>query len=257
MRFILTTFIFLSFGCSESGFTSANGTFGAKENKAKHGNGDDDDKNDSEFAQKGNRDGDDGDGSDGSEGTVDSDALEGDDGSEGSTDGSAKPEGLVAIEGGEKTVRADYSACAALPSAGKRAYGKCDDNSVVVIVNDGKAQEMTCCPLAGKNILSVKSGDQYIQRTGSCQADEVLTGMVDPEAPSGYCSKINNKYLKLSPPVPSQYVTGSVSGQMGLIAKSYNVSDTCICPEGTVAIGGHTAQDNKCSEQCVKIEAKK
>lgn len=156
---------------------------------------------------------------------------------------------------GETSAPINYDTCKGLPSAGKRAYGKCAENEVVVIVNDGNAQEMTCCPLTGKNIFSKNTAELFVARTGLCQTDEVLTGMTNTTG-SIICSKINAKYLTLGTPVPSQYVVGTAPGIMGEIAKVYNVSDTCICPEKTVAIGGHTSSDNKCGEQCVVIKKK-
>ncbi len=149
----------------------------------------------------------------------------------------------------------NYDTCKALPSAGKRGYGNCQANEVVVIVNDGNAQEMTCCPLLGKNIFSKEASELFVARQGLCQANEVLTGMTNTSG-GIICSKINTKYLELTTPVPSQYVVGSAPGVMGEIAKSYNVSDTCICPEKTVAIGGHKGSDNQCGEQCVTIKKK-
>ncbi len=149
----------------------------------------------------------------------------------------------------------NYDACKSLPASGKTAYGKCQENAVVVIVNDGKAQEMTCCPLSGKNIFSKVPAELFVARSGLCQANEVLTGMANTSG-GVICSKIYTKYLTLTTSVPSVYVVGNTPGVMGEIAKSYNVSDTCICPEKTVAIGGHTASDNRCGEQCVVIKKK-
>ncbi|MFO0679501.1 MAG: hypothetical protein U0169_23445 [Polyangiaceae bacterium] len=157
--------------------------------------------------------------------------------------------------GGLQIASPNYTSCAALPNAGKRGYGTCPANQVVVIVNDGKAQEMTCCPVSA-NVLSAVPAEQNVVRTGLCQADEVATGMQDPSAPRVFCTKINATFLKLSSPVPSKYVNGNAPGALGAIARSYNVSDTCICEEGLVVIGGHTASDNKCTEQCVRIEKK-
>jgi hypothetical protein len=266
MRNILFIILLFGWGCSESGFTSASAERTAGKDKNNRDISDSDTDLDANGKKNGkggedSEDGEDGDdesGKSGKNGKKGKNGKNGDDSdsdlgvadgdediSVDSTKASSKPEGFVEIENGEKVIRADYTACASLPSAGKRGYGKCEANAVVVIVNDGKAQEMTCCPLGGKNVLSAKDSDLHIQRSGTCQANEVLTGMADPHTPSGYCSKINDKYLKLSAPIPSKYVTGNVPGIMGQIAKSYNVSDTCICPEGTIAIGGHTPQDNR------------
>jgi len=162
---------------------------------------------------------------------------------------------LIVDDGGNISPLPDYTNCLQLPRNGKRNYGQCADNEVVVIVNDGQAKEMTCCPLSSPIILSQKADEKHVVRSGRCQSNEVLTGMLSAQG-SGYCTKINTALLTLSAPVPSVYATGTFPGILGEIARSYNVSDTCICPEGTVAIGGHTPQDNTCTEQCVRIQKK-
>lgn len=245
---------FLLPACSESGFTgsgAAREPRNSKEPSSDDGNPDKDktntDKDDPKVrSDKDDRKDDLGEEENDSDASIDFDDSEDE----------SKPDGFIDIENGERVINADYSTCATLPAAGKQGYGKCPDNSVVVIVNDGKAAEMTCCPLGGKNILSTKDAEKHQLRTGVCQANEVLTGMQSSTAGTGFCTKINEKYLKLSSPVPSQYVNGNAPGLIGQIAKSYNVNDTCICPEGTIAIGGHTSADNRCGEQCVKIEEK-
>lgn len=146
----------------------------------------------------------------------------------------------------------DYAGCAALPTSGKRGYGMCGADEAVVIVNDGRSQEMTCCPI-GKNVLSALPAEQHVSRTGLCLADEVATGMTNPNGGT-LCTKINTQFLKLSAQVNAQYVNGNVPGVLGQIAKAYNVSDACICPEGTVVVGGHTSRDNQCSDKCARIE---
>lgn len=103
---------------------------------------------------------------------------------------------------------------------------------VVVIVNDGKAQEMTCCPV-GQNVLSSVAAEHHVVRTGLCLADEVATGMKDPATPTVLCTKINSAYLKLSAATQAKYVTGKLPGVIGQIAASYNVNDTCLCEEGS------------------------
>ncbi|MEI6832685.1 MAG: hypothetical protein WCL28_01730 [bacterium] len=153
-----------------------------------------------------------------------------------------------------KDLNADYKSCLQLAKSGKRGYGQCGSNEVVVIVNDGGAKEMTCCPLASQSILSIKENEKHIARPGICQADEVLTGM--QQNYGSYCTKINTSLVKLSAPINSTFVTRSFGGLLGQIAESYNIKDTCVCTEGYVAIGGHTTQDNRCTEQCVKIEKK-
>lgn len=176
-------------------------------------------------------------------------------GSDGGAGTEPEPSGLTPAPGAPAILIAapNYTTCAALPAAGKRGYGQCDADKVVVIVNDGTAQEMTCCPV-GANVLSTAAAERHVLRTGTCQADEVATGMQDPNTPGVYCTKINARYLKLSAPITSRYVNGNVPGVLGQIASSYNVSDTCICDEGTVVIGGHTPRDNRCEEKCVRIE---
>lgn len=153
-----------------------------------------------------------------------------------------------------KEFNADYKSCLQLSKSGKRGYGTCGDNEVVVIVNDGAAKEMTCCPLASNSILSSLANEKHVARAGTCQPEEVLTGM--QQNYGSYCTKINTNLVKLSAPIQSQFVTKSFPGLLGQIADSYNVKDTCVCPEGYVAIGGHTTQDNRCTEQCVRIEKK-
>ncbi|MCX6117778.1 MAG: hypothetical protein NT027_09565 [Proteobacteria bacterium] len=165
----------------------------------------------------------------------------------------ASPSPEVLANGGGDTKSVDYNACKSLPAAGKRGYGKCDANSVVVIVNDGKKAEMTCCPVSPQaNLFSSTASELFVQRSGFCQADELLTGMIGTSAQL-YCSKINTQTYKLSAPIASKYVNGSVAGAMGAIAASYHNSDTCICEEGYIAIGGHTPSDNTCAEKCVKV----
>lgn len=251
--FLIAMLFSLSLACSESGFTSSGASHTYK-NEPK--DLEEVDEVDSRSHQK------DGDAPKDSQDSSDDidlgNAGSGDDDIELVGKGTEKrPEGFIETDDGEKIIRADYTACAALPAAGKQGYGKCAENSVVVIINDGKAQEQTCCPLGGKNILSDKESERHVRRTGSCLSDEVLTGMESATGNSGFCSKINTEYLKLSPPVASQYVKDNAPGALGQIAKSYNSSDTCICPEGTVALLGHTAADNQCAETCVKIEEKK
>ncbi|MCA9665663.1 MAG: hypothetical protein KC503_08745 [Myxococcales bacterium] len=150
----------------------------------------------------------------------------------------------------------NYTACAALPAAGKRGYGTCPAGNVVVIINDGKAAEMTCCPLGGTNVLSTNPAEINVMRIGFCNADEIGTGMLSVAGPMIYCTKFNTKYLQRTAPVTAVYTKGNAPGILGVIAKSYNVNDTCICPEGSMIIGGHTPSDNKCLDQCVKLVLK-
>jgi hypothetical protein len=167
----------------------------------------------------------------------------------------AAPPELVPGGNGVQIAPPKYADCVKLPNAGKRGYGKCAADQVVVIINDGKAQEMTCCPI-GANVLSSVGTERDVLRTGFCGADEVATGMENPSTPGVFCSKINATYLKLSSRIPSVYTTRSMPGDLGIIANSYNNNDTCICPEGSIMVGGHTPADNRCTDQCVRIEKK-
>lgn len=168
-----------------------------------------------------------------------------------SIDASPSPE--VIANGGGDTKSVDYKACQAIAGAGKRGYGKCDANSVVVVVNDGKKAEMTCCPVSPQlKLFSTTASELFVKRSGLCQSDELLSGMIDTSGQL-YCSKINTQSYKLSEPIPSKYVNGAVAGAMGAIAAAYHNSDTCMCEEGYIAIGGHTSSDNTCAEKCVKV----
>lgn len=161
--------------------------------------------------------------------------------------------------GGKPTAPPDYQTCAGLPTVGKKRYpAKCDANQVMAVINDGKAQEMTCCPLVGKDILSADPAEQYLKRTGRCGADEVGVGMEAAANSVIYCSKINYRYLKLTTPIKSIYVTAgsALNPTMKAIAASYNIRDTCICPEKSILIGGHTTKDNVCTDICVEIVLK-
>jgi hypothetical protein len=149
----------------------------------------------------------------------------------------------------------DYAGCTALPSYGKRGYGQCSNGQVVVIVNDGDAQEMTCCPV-GANVLSTVPAEQQLLRTGFCLPDEVATGMADPTAPAIFCTKINTAYLKLGTPTTARYVDHDLPGLLGQIASSYHNNDTCICDEGSVVTGGHIGKNDVCTDRCVRIEKK-
>lgn len=161
-------------------------------------------------------------------------------------------------EDGEEIARRakpDYAACSALPLAGLRSYGECGEGQGVVVVNDGLTPQMTCCPL-GKDVLSSEAAKRHQPRTGKCQDGEVLTGMHDAKSGTGLCTALNSK-LKIKSLKPSIYSKGVlVALEMALIAASYNASDTCICPVGSIAVGGHSASDNVCTEQCAEIGPK-
>lgn len=172
--------------------------------------------------------------------------------------GQSPPSGL-SDNGGKGTAPPNYQTCAALPTFGKMRYpAKCEANHVIAVINDGNFQEMTCCPLVGKDILSTNTSEQYLRRIGRCQSDEVGVGM---EAAAGsiiYCTKINSQFLKLTAPVQAIYAkkSSALSPIMAEIAGSYNIKDTCICPERSILIGGHSTEDNVCTDLCVEIVAK-
>jgi hypothetical protein len=157
----------------------------------------------------------------------------------------------------------DLGKCASIAGQGKVNYGqqqRCQDGSVLVVVNDGTAKEQTCCPLPGTNIFSKNSSELYVQRTGRCGPDEVGVGMIDPESSSLFCSKINSEHLSLSSPQAAIYAARSSSGisdALRVLAGSYNNRDTCVCPDGFILIGGHSPQDNICTDQCVQIVSRR
>lgn len=154
------------------------------------------------------------------------------------------------------SIKPDYSACSALPSSGKVKYpAQCADNQVMAVINDGETQEMTCCPVNGTNVFSAVPTERFQQRTGQCQPDEVGVGMVSAQSSTIYCSRINTQYLKLSPPQNAVYVSknSNLAPEQVQIARSYNQSDTCICPLKMILIGGHSTEDNECRDQCVEI----
>lgn len=175
---------------------------------------------------------------------------------ENSTASSSTP---VTVLDGSGLIKPDYAACSALPSAGKVKYpAKCGDNQVMAIINDGNTQEMTCCPINGTNVFSSVASEKFQQRQGKCLADEVGVGMVSASTSTIYCSKINTQYLTLGAPQTATYISSSsnIPPEQLTIAKSYNQSDTCICPNKMILIGGHVDKDNKCSDQCVEILVK-
>jgi len=162
----------------------------------------------------------------------------------------------LTVDNGVAIAPPNYVSCAALPDKGKRGYGSCADGQVVVIVNDGKAEEMSCCPVGGKKVLSEVANEKHQERNGQCQAGEVATGMKSATGPVVLCTKVNAA-LKLSAPVKATYVsllTQGLSPALREIANSYNLADTCACPDTHVMIGGHVLTDNACADQCVRIE---
>jgi len=144
----------------------------------------------------------------------------------------------------------DYQGCR---SQAKRGYGKCDANEAIVIVNDGKSQEMTCCRFGTTEVFSFNQAELFVSRQGSCQVGEVATGMSNPNG-GYYCSKLS-KYFTTGNPLPAKYIrsAGSADPELQAIAASYNVNDTCICGTNTVMFGGKTARDNRCTDKCVEI----
>lgn len=169
----------------------------------------------------------------------------------------AGPTGLIST-GNVRFAPPDYATCANLPEQGKRKYGACGDGEALVVVNDGEGQEMTCCPLTGANLFSASAEERHQKRTPTCGPGEIATGMESTAGPVILCSKIDTRFLKLGTPQPSIYVsllTQGLSDAVRSIVASYHLADMCLCPEGTVMIGGHTPSDNSCSDQCVRIEA--
>jgi hypothetical protein len=149
-----------------------------------------------------------------------------------------------------------YQACANLPQAGKLNYpARCAPNHVMTIINDGKGQEMTCCPLQSNDVLSNAPGDQWIERRGTCGPDEIGVGMIDADDSEIYCSKINISKYRLGPPVTALYLTTGLNlgPELNAIASSYNHSDCCICPYPRVMLGGHSPSNNRCEDLCVEI----
>ena len=158
---------------------------------------------------------------------------------------------------GGGSIQPNYGACASLPGAGKMKYpARCGDNQVVVIINDGSAQEMSCCPLNGTSIFSPNPAELFQERAGRCQVDEVGVGMISSSDGRIYCSKLNVQFLKLGPPQKAQYVslTSNISPEIRAIAQSYNVLDMCACTLGTILLGGHTATDNVCTDDCAAVQ---
>lgn len=172
----------------------------------------------------------------------------------GSGDGDAEPKGLETSDGEVRAV-GDLETCAALPEAGRSTYGKCPAQAAIVVINDGKGQQMTCCPFKGENILASDPAKTHVRRSGQCGTDEVATGLISPDGPEMYCTALNGK-LRLGAQVPIIYAKSdsALDETMRAIAASYNVLDTCICPRGTFYVGTHTTNDNVCIDKCAPIE---
>ena len=151
----------------------------------------------------------------------------------------------------------DYKLCSASPEAGKRGYGRCHADEALVIVNDGTAQEITCCPFKSKGILSPNPAELNIARQGSCQQGEVATGLTASNG-AYLCSKVNPTLYDTGTPVKATYANDDddLSETLRKIAAAYNVNDTCVCPENTFMFGGKVSRDNVCEDMCVPIKRK-
>jgi hypothetical protein len=148
----------------------------------------------------------------------------------------------------------DYLGCAKLAGSGKRPYGQCAAREVVVIVNDGTTPEMTCCPTQGA-FLSDDPAKQFMPRMGLCGAGEVATGMIDSRSSTLYCSALaDGRKLKAASPAIYATSTAGLGADVAVIMAVYHGNDTCLCPAGTVSLGGHSSSDNRCSESCAAVE---
>ena len=148
----------------------------------------------------------------------------------------------------------DYAQCAGLPSAGYFHRSACPENQVMVIINDGDAGGMSCCPV-GKNILSAVPAEVHQVRQGVCLADEVATGLRGNNVTT-LCTKINPALKLLPAGSTTRIMANKAPGSLKAIAASYHNKDCCICSEGSILIGGHTMSDGSCRDQCVKIVRK-
>jgi hypothetical protein len=175
----------------------------------------------------------------------------------------APTDGLVSGTDGLIAAGLDVGKCVNLPSRGLVNYGsspQCAANSVVMLINDGSSKEMTCCPLAGKQVLSTKPSEINQRRNVRCDADEVATGMVDSAGPVLLCSKVDTRFFKVSPAtkvaIYARRNTDSLTAEMRSLVEQYNVNDTCICPENYMVLGNHTLKDNQCEDRCGQIVKK-
>ena len=170
---------------------------------------------------------------------------------------SSTPSDLVE-EGGNSMLKLGYEECRLSANSGKVGYpGKCAADSVMVAINDGKTQEMTCCPLTSKNVLSTNAADLWIERSGQCNSDEVGTGMIAASGSRIYCSKLNDK-LTVKSSETSMFVRRgtSLGDPMDSLAEVYNLKDLCFCPKGSILIGNHSTNDNDCRDMCVHVGLK-
>ena len=86
--------------------------------------------------------------------------------------------------------------------------------------------------------------------------ENIATGMQNPHTPEVYCSRINSRHLSVVETGRAHYVkrsSNAFSAELNQIAGTYNVNDTCVCPDNQVMLGGHTPQDNRCHDLCGKI----
>ncbi len=150
----------------------------------------------------------------------------------------------------------DYAQCAGFSGLGQQHGGRCADDRVVVIINDGKAGGITCCPI-GKNVLSTIATERHVLRSGSCLTDEVSTGFENIANSQVYCTKVN-PLLAVETAGTSRYMSrGSTSdASLNALVRSYNQGDCCACNPGTIIAGNHSSSDNKCTDRCVRIKTK-
>ncbi|MCX6119612.1 MAG: hypothetical protein NT027_18905 [Proteobacteria bacterium] len=152
----------------------------------------------------------------------------------------------------QKISNVNYNQCKGVPFMGRLGrYGICPVGSAVVIVNDGKSKDMSCCPLMDPSALLIGPGTRNIPRTGLCLSDEILTGMWNPSA-GGYCSKVDVSRYKLSTPVIVK-ITDPLSPELRHIGTAYRNGDACFCPEGMISIGGHVPTNGYCADRCVNL----
>ena len=243
---VLTLLLGLSLvNCSDTGFNAASPTAGASGKNGKNG-------------KSGGADGVDGDLQDGSGGKIPSGtdiAIDGSD-SSGNKPGSV----LLEEEIGQALLTPDYATCVARPNSKISYPAKCAENNVMVVINDGKTQEMTCCPVKEARIFSKTAAELYQERTGRCEANEVGVGMISAGSSKIYCSKINTDLVELGPSQNAKYAksgSGGLTPELQSLAQIYNVGDTCACPDRMILVGGHSTQDNVCQDQCVEILTKK
>jgi hypothetical protein len=172
-------------------------------------------------------------------------------------------DGLIIGTDGLIAAGIDVGKCINLPSRGLVDYGsspQCAANSVVMMINDGSSKEMTCCPLAGKQVLSINPSELNQRRNVKCDADEVATGMIDSAGPVLLCSKVDTRFFKVSLDTKvaayARRNMDSLSVEMRSLVEQYNVNDTCICPENYIVLGNHTLRDNQCEDRCGQIVKK-